>query len=1594
RDNNNLLKNEEKSLFSRKKTDNIKEVSPDLVEEIQKKTISNIKNKENVKMVSIDELLKYKKNGGYRTSEDIIRLTNNIMANGIETPIEISKNNTNIEIYNGNHRLMIAEKLGLKEVPVKYIDTDIENNINSSYNNDINSYIEGEENGNITRTAKFEKIDDKSKNNTKYSLTDSKQSNIEQRISRYGRLSDSLSGYNDGSSSNTAFGENDTSKNTEQGLNNSSFSFDENAKQYTNLNETEKIEFYTKENGDIKISLLDSNTNIVNDFSAISERELKKQLGDEIGEYISNKSNNNVNSINLQHENNNTSVDEDYKMNHRPSVDYGNASDFEHNMADIFEHPEWYLDMTESYNRESLNALKGVRNNPEGYLKIYRATPDNKINPGDWVTPSKKYAQEHLERSLNGNGNIVEITVKAKDVLFAGDDINEFGYFPENTKYSKSNGTWQEFVESNFKTKGSRTNLSAIRKYSTNTEQKLINKKSDKIKEQLEKEKNKRKNYITKEVSKILEFSDYKTKQKFTNLISEYYDNPNKEQIKQDVLENFSEKRIEYINDELANIKRQIRTTDLKVNDYVKRNMIDYNFFRKENFSKLKLKKEGQSIDSFYTEMSEIYPNIFSKDITNEVDQLQRLSEFMNEDISIVEKYNLDDEVINKATDYIYNSLKNKENIDDLISSISISPKEIRKEKTVELREFASEFLENSSDWKDKKSGLAYKINTMKRNFYDIMEKKDAKRLYENFIETIFNHSSQMQKDISKYNDKISKLKLKKNESIAVQMFGELKYNPETLVTQMQVDEFIEKNKLNYDKIAKSVEVFRNVYDELLKRRNATLKEMGYKEVDYRKGYFPHFVENKPTSIFGKALEKIGWKFNDDSIPTSIAGITEQFKPGKIWTSSSQQRKGKYTDYNALKGFDNYIRGAMNEIYFTEDIQKLRALENEIRYQHSDKGIQNRIDEIHSDNSLTFEEKQDKIDKVYTTYITPLNNFVSELRDYTNGLANKKSGLDRTVESLANRKFYNTMSNISSRLSANMVGLNLGSAITNFIPITQAASQVKSKYLLKGLKEAIKSQYSADGFESKSVFLTTRLNETERLYKTKLEKISEKANFIFDGIDSITANTIVRGKYYENIAKGMTEFNAMRNADEFARDLMAGRGKGEMPTAFNSKNPIVKAFTAFQLETANQFGYMLKDLPRDLEDETKNKLVSAFVKMFFGAWIYNQLTEKVVGRKAAFSPADTIKEIYDTATDGDSKIKDKSSDILEKLTGDIPFVGGLVGGGRLPISSVANPIKILKGESTIKDETKKALYYTVMPSGGGQLKKTVEGTLLYKKSLNPFSKDFMKKREMPGSYNQKGELRFEAKKNPLSVTQNLLFGQYSSKNARNYFEHNYMPVSKETTKRLKKDNISISKYRDYEDKYNSLKNSKGDKLKEIKSDKDSEGKPISGSASAKKAYLIMKSDFSDKEKNYMLSKLSNFKNEDDVSMLKKLGDDQKNYNLYYSLSKEKKKEFISEIDNYRISVSQLTEFYNMRKNANKEYTSAKSKEVIMNYLSNSNLEDKTKWYLYSKDYGSDKLSKQIETFKIKSDDYFNIIKIKNDITQKYPGNKNSKKRKE
>jgi hypothetical protein len=949
---------------------------------------------------------------------------------------------------------------------------------------------------------------------------------------------------------------------------------------------------------------------------------------------------------------------------------------------------------------------------------------------------------------------------------------------------------------------------------------------------------------------------------------------------------------------------------------------------------------------------------------------------------------NLNNQLQNRKLDYD-KRIEYYQNKNNKMNSEEFKIQEQRMTKKQEYVDQAYEMTENMIDWKDKDRGIKYKINTMKRNLYDIMPKSEADRMYNTYFQPITENNAKSENFINNYNERISKLELNNKESAAVQMLGEYKYNKETLVTGQQVDDYISDNQLNYDKISNAVEEFRNIYDELIVETNKVLKEQGYKEIEYRKGYFPHFQEETRQGKFAKLAEKLGFNTskNDQTLPTDIAGMTEIFKPGKTYFKNAQQRKGKVTDYNALKGYDNYIRGAADLIFHTEDIQKLRALENVIRTQYTDASIQKRLEDIYNNEGLDQEQKQKLVDEEYLKINNPLPNFVTELRDYTDTLANKKDIGDRGMEHMLGRETYTIMKDVQSRVSANMVGFNISSALTNFIPITQAWGEVSTKNMFKAIRESIANQFHDDGFADCSTYLINRTKAADRLYKTKLEDINSKAGIIFEGIDSITSNAIVRGKYYDNIDKGMTQEKAIKNANEFAKDIMAGRSKGDMPTIFNRKSPVIKLFTAFQLEVNNQYGYMLKDLPRNLSDEAKNKLIGAFVKMFVGAWLYNKFSEAVVGRKSAFSPIDIASEAIQTVQ-GDSSTYDKMSSISKSIVEELPFVGGIMGGGRLPIQSaipdIGNTVESItqlgdssKRNKAIKNlttELSKPIFYVAMPFGGGQLKKTIEGASMYT-------------HDVAGSYTSTGKLRFTAKKDPLSVAQSLLFGQYSSKEAREYFNNGYAPLTEKQTKEFKELGVSMNTYRQYRTDLASLK--------EIKNDKDSNGKIVTGSGTGKKAYQIMNNDkYTDKEKQYLLNNISSSEIKTSIKDLNKIANNEDVYKHYFSLSKDNKKKYLNAIEKYNFDSYQLYDYSQTKKKYEEQYTSSKAKEMVIDYLVSSDLSKDQKKYLYNQDYGSKENEKIFEAFNIDIDNYLNTMKYSSELKFDYQGNKYSDYRKQ
>ena len=141
---------------------------------------------------------------------------------------------------------------------------------------------------------------------------------------------------------------------------------------------------------------------------------------------------------------------EDYMMSHRPT-ETGITADNLTNQNVETPMPDNYYDIlnkqanSNKFVKESLEQLNKVKGNPNAEITIYRATMGDKINDGDWITLSKSYANEHNLHSLNGKGKVLEMKVKAKDIQFAGDEINEWGYFPKNKEKNYLDG----YIENN-----------------------------------------------------------------------------------------------------------------------------------------------------------------------------------------------------------------------------------------------------------------------------------------------------------------------------------------------------------------------------------------------------------------------------------------------------------------------------------------------------------------------------------------------------------------------------------------------------------------------------------------------------------------------------------------------------------------------------------------------------------------------------------------------------------------------------------------------------------------------------------------------------------------------------------------------------------------------------------------------------------------------------------------------------------------------------------------------------------------------------------------------------------------------------------------
>ena len=735
----------------------------------------------------------------------------------------------------------------------------------------------------------------------------------------------------------------------------------------------------------------------------------------------------------------------------------------------------------------------------------------------------------------------------------------------------------------------------------------------------------------------------------------------------------------------------------------------------------------------------------------------------------------------------------------------------------------ATELIKDSDNWKDSRGNLGLQIRTPERVLRKVMGDTAAtEAIYQAYFAPVLKHDAEA---IRWENTQRERLKgimegLSHEDSVYMHMKNRAELSPKNEAMQKQLADYVKENKskIHFKQAESAMQKLYEMTSEIHPQVSEAGVRNGYAPLEFRQKYIPSLTPTKEGKWYNRILRKVGVETMVDELPTEIAGRTEDRRPGRQYAGFYNQREGINTEFDAFKAMDNYISGASNAIFHTDDIQNLRVLEDAIRSKYSDEGSRAELEAIRKDPDINIEDKEQKISKIWERNSGTLPSFPSWIAEYTNILAGKKSRTDRSAEQMFGRGLYRAMSDVEGKVAANMVGGNLSTAISNFIPLAQGSGEVRYSSMMRAMLD-----YGADlakknpAFHEDSDFLTNRRG-SERVIKTKLQKASDAAGWTMNAIDNLSSEVMVRARYLDNVEKRhMSTEAALQEADRWAAGLIGDRARGAKPVIMESKSPLIKAFTMFQLEVMNQYDHLFGDIPHNLRGQGKSKAqiaagtAAALLQVFVMSHLFNDAREKLTGSRGAFDPIEMVNDFVGRLTgyalpntfdllgemmgdgiDEDDFRAEKSEtawDNVKKTAQDIasnvPFASGPLGAvfgagnSRLPIQSVIpniDNIMTAQGEDArsmaMIKELSKPVYGFLLPFGGLQAKKTVEGAAtMFAGGSYSYDKKGEKILQFP-TYGQK----------PEDWAQAILFGKSSSDEARAWRESGYETLNAEETK--------------------------------------------------------------------------------------------------------------------------------------------------------------------------------------------------------------------
>lgn len=462
------------------------------------------------------------------------------------------------------------------------------------------------------------------------------------------------------------------------------------------------------------------------------------------------------------------------------------------------------------------------------------------------------------------------------------------------------------------------------------------------------------------------------------------------------------------------------------------------------------------------------------------------------------------------------------------------------------------------------------------------------------------------------------------------------------------------KGEIDEKKCAAAVKQYRQLFDDYYNAIADFLVSHGDEPIGKIDYYAPHLSTADKVNLLNQAFEALGFNASATRLPAEIAGRTEDFRPNKRWTPFFQSREGTQTEYDIVHGFESYVTYLSDVLFHTDDIQKIRALENYTRLGGKNDFKNSLAEAIELSRSGQRDEKLDflrelkrvddfaepttaEINKQLDQYIAEL--FAAEknntrysdlavwLKNYGDVLAGKQFGGDRGAEHRGGRGILKLGTQLTQAFARANVAGNVSSAVNQIAQLPTILGERSKRSIAQAALEF--STGKLRQFQMDSDFITGKKG-VDYISNTFADSFMSGMFKPAEFVDTMMSTIAARAAYLDALRDGKTHEEAMRAADAYARSIMGDRTKGAKPLMFHSKTPVMQMVNMFQIEALNSWEHVSQDLPRQFRqiaaesDKAKaaRVLSSVILKTVLAAFVVNRVTEELYGGTPA--PFDII----------------------------------------------------------------------------------------------------------------------------------------------------------------------------------------------------------------------------------------------------------------------------------------------------------------------------------------------------------------------------------